>query len=404
MGKKIRLIYRNKDFLFLLSSELISTFGDVFFYTAISWLAFSMTNSTFSVSLLNIADLIPTLLFVMVISIFIDRSNQQRKIMMSIYLIQGIITAALCILVMLGYLNIGMVFIFIFLNSAAASGKNPLINKILVHINHGELAEMNTLLTTGKRIISVIGSLLAGFCADYISFIVFIDFITFILSFILISRINYGEMTSENEETSVLQDTKEIKNYLKTNKNLTWFLLLSFSVSTASLSVMIAFPSISENILKMGSEGYGLLNSVANFSGMVILFLFPVIDKLTKRLEVLIILLGVFTIAFGLSSHILFVLICLMLFEIISALMDVSLPTILQTIISEQMIGRMFGIITILSIVSSIIGQFVFGYLIDHFNTSFILTIAGIYCIFIAFIIKHNMDKFPKLKEKAIVD
>lgn len=404
MGKKIRLIYRNKDFLFLLSSELISTFGDVFFYTAISWLAFSVTNSTFSVSLLNIADLIPTLLFVMVISIFIDRSNQQRKIMMSIYFIQGIITAALCILVVLGYLNIWMVFIFIFLNSAAASGKNPLINKILVHINHGELAEMNTLLTTGKRIISVIGSLLAGFCANYISFIVFIDFMTFILSFILISRINYGEMTSENEETSVLQDTKEIKNYLKTNKNLTWFLLLSFSVSTASLSVMIAFPSISENILKMGSEGYGLLNSVANFSGMIILLLFPVIDKLTKRLEVLIILLGVFTIAFGLSTHIIFVLICLMLFEIISALMDVSLPTILQTIISEQMIGRMFGIITILSIVSSMIGQFVFGYLIDHFNTSFILTIAGIYCILVAFIIKHNMDRFPKLKEKAIVD
>ena len=402
--KKLKTIRQNKDFLFLLSSELISTFGDVFFYTAISWLAFSMTNSTFSVSLLNIADLIPTLLFVMVISIFIDRSNQQRKIMMSIYFIQGIITAALCILVMLGYLNIGMVFIFIFLNSAAASGKNPLINKILVYINHGELAEMNTLLTTGKRIISVIGSLLAGFCADYISFIVFIDFITFILSFILISRINYGEMTSENEETSVLQDTKEIKNYLKTNKNLTWFLLLSFSVSTASLSVMIAFPSVSENILKMGSEGYGLLNSVANFSGMVILLLFPVIDKLTKRLEVLIILLGVFTIAFGLSSHILFVLICLMLFEIISALMDVSLPTILQTIISKQMIGRMFGIITILSIVSSMIGQFVFGYLIDHFDTPLILTIAGIYCIFIAFIIKHKMDKFPKLKEKAIVD
>lgn len=404
MMKKLKTIRQNKDFLFLLSSELISTFGDVFFYTAISWLAFSMTNSTFSVSLLNIADLIPTLLFVMVISIFIDRSNQQRKIMMSIYFIQGIITAALCILVMLGYLNIGMVFIFIFLNSAAASGKNPLINKILVHINHGELAEMNTLITTGKRIISVIGSLLAGFCADYISFIVFIDFITFILSFILISKINYREMASENEETSVLQDTKEIKNYLKTNKNLTWFLLSSFSVSTASLSVMIAFPSISENILKMGSEGYGLLNSVANFSGMVILLLFPVIDKLTKRLEVLIILLGVFTIAFGLSSHILFVLICLMLFEIISALMDVSLPTILQTIISEQMIGRMFGIITILSIVSSMIGQFVFGYLIDHFDTPLILTIAGIYCIFIAFIIKHKMDKFPKLKEKAIVD
>lgn len=141
----------DKNFILLLLSELFTVFGDVFFYTAITWMTFSQSNSTFVISLLDTVDMLPALLFVLFISVQIDRLGNQKKMLMTIYLMQGFVTIVLWIFLIIYGANLYIILLGIFVNSLVASGKNPVVYKIIVSIDKKQMAEKIHCLQQGKK-------------------------------------------------------------------------------------------------------------------------------------------------------------------------------------------------------------------------------------------------------------
>ena len=131
----------DKNFILLLLSELFTVFGDVFFYTAITWMTLSQSNSTFVISLLDTVDMLPALLFVLFISVQIDRLGNQKKMLMTIYLMQGFVTIVLWIFLIIYGANLYIILLGIFVNSLVASGKNPVVYKIIVSIDKKQMAK-----------------------------------------------------------------------------------------------------------------------------------------------------------------------------------------------------------------------------------------------------------------------
>ncbi len=377
MFKTVKSVLRQNDFLYLFLAEIISVFGDVLFFTAIMWFVFSQSNSSTAVGLLKAVDLLPTLLFVFLFGVFIDR-KRSVIIFRIIYIAQGAVVLVLIGAFFSGNVSIPLILTCIFVNALVASGKAPLLNKLLVKINRKNLPEMNTLLAFGKSCCTIGASLLAGLLAENIFLIIVVDLLTFVLAFLLISliKVKVDREAVEKETLSLKGEIIETIMYLKGNKPLLKMIVVFVFIILTGVSCSLSFPVISE-VLNIGNQGFGLLKSVYNGGGLLILFLMPLIKNCQNKIHRFIILSGVMMGGYGIVLNFPIKLVLLLFIGTFSAVTDILFTTFIQKTADEKILGKLFSLITVIAILSSMLGNILYGFLYDALSVQTVMLFSG---------------------------
>jgi len=387
--KQTKEAFREKSFIFLFLAEIITVFGDVLFYTAITWFIYTQSNSTTAISLLNLSDLLPTLLFVFFFGILIDRSSS-RMVFRIIYITQSVVALILIAAFFSGRINLFVILLCVFVNAMVASGKSPLVNKVLVKIGKESLSDRNTILSVGKKICTIVGSLLAGLLAENLFLIIFIDFLTFIGAFAFISRIKLDEEPQRTTQSrSIKEEFRETFLYLNKKRTVLRFILVFVFIIIAGTSITLSMPIVSKEILQMDKEGYGLLKSALSTGGLFVIFLMPLIGKCERKIHWLICVSGLTMILYALGTNLYFNLLILTLTGILSNMADILFTTILQKIIDEKIIGKLFSVIVAVIILSNMVGNIIYGFLFDHFSVRGVLIASGGTFILFAFFLRR---------------
>lgn len=224
-------VFRNRNFTWLWSGQLVSTIGDSLMSLAASIFVFRETGSALSVGLMLVATAAPSLLVGLLAGVYVDRMDRKR-----IMIVADLLRAVLVILIpFLITVHIAWLYIIVALISAIGQFFDPAQESVLPEVaTDEELAAANSFMA-----ISSFGSTAVGFAASgliasqfSIAWAFYIDGLTFLLSALFISfvRIAPLELREKTNFSVVVRNLKAGGKFLFENTVLRSLFIVGFPV------------------------------------------------------------------------------------------------------------------------------------------------------------------------------
>jgi hypothetical protein len=243
-----------------------------------------------------------------------------------------------------------------------------------------------------------------------INIFIFINVISFLLSTILELFIDFNYNKKEYKcnnikNNNILLDMMDGISYLKSNKLvLIMYIFALFLNFFFALGLTIPFPYIVNNILKLPSFEFGILEAMAPIgiiAGSIILSIFPERDKKYKTVicglivqSFIMILLGLSMLPIYLNTNkfIYFLLYIALIFvlEVFSSIVNISVRVTIQRIIPDVIRGRILGFLSTLSLAITPIGLSISGALIDKLPPYILPLLVGLFLTIITAIMSLN--------------
>jgi MFS family permease len=207
-------IFRNRDFRWLWTGDLISQFGSGITSIAASILVYRETGSAMSVGLMLIATALPGFLFGLIAGVFVDRLDRKR-IMLVCEVLRALIV--FMIPVMLPY-GLWWLYILVALSATVTQFFKPAHASVLPDVaSDEELASANSMMS-----VSSVGALGLGFAAAGmimarypVEWAFYIDALTFLLSGAAIALVRIRPLDIKDEDTSIAAVGRNLQTGLR---------------------------------------------------------------------------------------------------------------------------------------------------------------------------------------------
>jgi DHA3 family macrolide efflux protein-like MFS transporter len=224
-------IFRNRNFSFLWSAQLISTIGSALTSLAASILIFRVTGSALSVGLMLMATAAPSLLIGLVAGVYVDRANRKRVLAIA-DIIRGVLVVLIPTLV---EINIAWLYVIVMLTSAVGQFYDPAHESILPEIaSDEELAAANSFMAISGFGSTAIGFAASGLIASRypIAYAFYLDGLSFAISALCILFVAVPPLHVEGETdiATVVHNLKDGARHLLDTPILRSLLIISVPV------------------------------------------------------------------------------------------------------------------------------------------------------------------------------
>lgn len=190
----VRDILRIRDYRLLVSGQAISDIGDGITFLLLLLVINELTGSTSMLALMAIAEAVPQFTVGLMAGVYVDRWNR-RTVMLASDLLRAVMVMAFALVSVVGF--VPLLYVLGFAQSSISTFFRPARGALLARIVPAEgLPAANSLAQASQVLGAVIGAGIAGlifsaFGSGVMGFA--IDSLTFVVSFLLISRIG-GEV------------------------------------------------------------------------------------------------------------------------------------------------------------------------------------------------------------------
>jgi MFS family permease len=377
-------VFRKRDFTLLWFSQLISSIGSSLTDLAAGILIFRETNSALSVGLMLMATALPGLVVGLVAGVFVDRYDR-KKIMIASCLIRMVLVAIIPFAVSL---NLGLLYVIVFINSAVAQFYDPAQESVIPDVaDDEELAAANSFLSISSFGSTAIGFAGAGLLASLASIEIafYVDALTFLVSALLIIFVAV-KPTVVTEATSVRVVVDGLRDGFR-------FMAASPILRNSFISGVPAYFSFglwnvlllpfAINALQATEFEYGLQEGLTSL-GFVVgsLLMAKITDRLREGQWIVIGMLGmgVLGVAYGFATSIAVAIVIVTLSGLLNAPPALARRLILQRNSPREMRGRVFSTFGVLRDVVFLAGMFAAG-LADYVDIRMLVIASGVILI-----------------------
>lgn len=383
-------VFKCRNYSLFFTGQLISRLGVWMQRTAIIWVIYKMTNSILMVGLATFVEQFPSFLLSPIGGIVADRYNRYK-----ILLITQIISALQAILLTIIYFSgFGSLEILLLLglilgiiNAFDVPIRQTMVNDLINDSNKLPSAiAMNSSLNNLTRLV---GPALAGILlAKYGATICFgFNAVSFIAVILCISFIKLPKQEIINSKENIWENLHEGWQYLIKQSDIKNPILLSVLVYMLVTTYNTLQPHFAENVFNGGSVFYGYINAATGL-GALISTLFIASQKNSAYLKQLLffnlILLGLGLVIMSFihifSLYLLLAAICG--FGIMSTMPICN--TIIQTVSSSQMRGRVIGFFTMATLGALPLGSLLIGWITKFVSVELCQAGQGFLCLLIA--------------------
>ncbi|SVC24322.1 uncharacterized protein METZ01_LOCUS277176, partial [marine metagenome] len=161
---------------------------------------------------------------------------------------------------------------------------------------------------------------------------------------VLVIRSKSGAVTSARE--SVIGNLREFGMEVSRNPSLGLLVLLTGGIEILGFSTLALLPSIARDVLKLGADGLGLIQSVGAIGGMIAVSVLALSGEIKSRGSVFLITLLVFGASLawlGQSSSLMMVLAAIIVVNSAMAVSDVLSQGLMQSVVPNDQRGRAAG-------------------------------------------------------------
>tara|TARA_B100000686_G_scaffold139676_1_gene147032 strand:- start:327 stop:1544 length:1218 start_codon:yes stop_codon:yes gene_type:complete len=390
-----------RDFRYYWFSALSFVLGWQILRMVLNWVGYDLTNSAIYLGALGGAMAVGTISVSLIGGVIADRINRKQLLIAT----QTLMTLSVGVLLWLSFVNLMnpwhllvaslLIGIIQGIDMPTRSALIPALIPNKKYLMNG--LALGSAVWQGTR---VFGPSLGGFLIKFVgstsSFAV-VTF-TFFIGTILLRVLKIPHITRESG--NVIQELKNGLVFIGRNALFFNLILLTFVDSFFGIAYMQLLPIFAKDILSVGPDGMGLLMGASAAGGLLGTFTAAVVIQGRWPRLMLIggaAFFGVFVLIFAISTNIWLSLGSLFLSGIFNSLTMITNQTILQTVVPDDLRGRVMGVF---SLTYSLIplGGLQVGILADFLGAEVAVVIGSVVVILfsLSLILKQNFNEAVK--------
>lgn len=380
-----------KTTLFL-ASQTISLFGSSLVQFAIMWYITLETKSGVMMTISIICGFLPAFFLSPFAGVWADRYNRKVIIALSDSFI-AFATLILAILWLLGYKYIWLLFLISCIRSLGSGMQSPAIGAILPQfVPVDKLTRVNGINSTIHSIVSLASPMFSAFLLTVASMevIFFIDVFTALIAVIALVfflKVPPHKKALENNTKHYLDDLKEGIRYILKHKYIKYFFV--FCLLFFFLIAPVSFLTPLQVTRNYGGEYWRLTGIEVAFSvgmilGGVIVSYFRIFKNRIRTMALGSMITAMTTFILGFNILFWFYLFIIFIMGIAVPFFHTNSNVLIQEKVEEEYLGRVFGILTMISSSMVPLGMLIFGALADIVSIEIILLSTGSALIFLS--------------------
>ena len=385
---------KRKNITLLLAGMGVSDLGSAIQSVAIPLFVLQLTSSAISMSMVVFASMVTGILMMPFAGVISDRWNK-RNAMVMMDLTQGVILLVMAVLAYKNMLTMEVLIVTTVFRSGISAFFQTSSDAFFIELAYGDsLRSINSLsrsIDSATQLAGpAIGGMLFGFLG--ITVVLVVNGISYILSGISEMFIEYSHV-KRHDKLSVTSFFTEFGEGIKAIRSIKGFvpMLLFFAVMNMidAPIIPIFLPFVGKEVLGFSATNIGLLTSAYTFgalvSGLLIATLLKKMDS-KKMCYLGIITAPLFQIIFAfmifpqslalIASTMMLLIYSLVLYFMMGftdSLVNVPLMTKIQMIIPEDLRGRAYSVMSIISSVFIPMGFLIYGFLLDYTPPHYLL-------------------------------
>ncbi len=406
-----------KQTALFMTSQALSLFGSSLVSYAIFWRITLDTQSGFMMTLYMIFGFLPTFFLSPFAGVWADRYDRKRLIMLSDGGI-ALATLMLAALFMAGYRDLWLLFIIPFIRALGTAVQSPAVNAFLPQIvPEDRLMKANGLFSSLNSAIMLVSPVVSGALMSVTSFerILMIDVATALAAILVLSGLkvtapakhtSVGEIGSSVSERSELvlnerpasnkqywQELAAGLHYIRSHDYLGRFfgfiaILFLLVTPVAMLTPLQVTRSFGDEIWRLTSIEVSF--SVGMLGGGLLIAAWGGFKNRVRMMAFALLIIGVTTFLLGVVPNFWIYLTIMAVVGLTLPLYNTPATVLLQEKVEAAYLGRVFGIMGMISSGIMPLSMFVYGPLADIIQIEWLLIGSGLMMILLAFSLAAN--------------
>lgn len=336
------------DFFWFWSSYFISNVGSWMQSIAQGWLLFELTSSPFYLGLFSSLRMVLLLCFFVLGGLMSDRW-ERRKVMLWIQVISALTALGLALLVSAKSIQVWHIFVLGAITSTTWAFEQPVRQALIPQLVQREdlvnALALNAVVWNGAGFLgpSLVGLLVGSIGIDGCFYINVVSYLA-VLGALL--RMHVPAIESNARRSTMLQSLRDGFGYVRQEKVITTFLLVSSIFNIFGRSFITLLPVFAKEILRIGASGLGFIAAGPGLGTIMGSFSLAALGRVEARRSILVTILIVFSVSlfvFAASEDFRLAFLCLVLVGALSTVFETLLNTSIQLRVAEAYRGRVMG-------------------------------------------------------------
>jgi DHA3 family macrolide efflux protein-like MFS transporter len=398
-----------KNSILFLTSQSISLIGSMLVQYAITWYITLETKSGIMMTISIISAFLPTFFISPFAGVWADRYNKKLLIILSDSLI-AISTLILAILFLLGYDSIWLLFVTSAIRGVGSGIQTPAINSLLPSlVPSDKLMKISGINGSIQSLIMLICPMVSGALLSMASIeaIFFIDVITAAIAvIILLLFLQTPSQVTEvnNKKVSYFSDLSEGIKYIRSHEYIKKFFL--FCSIFFLLASPVAFLTPLQVTRSFGDGVWRLTTIEITFSvgmmiGGIIMASWGGFKNRIHTMTLSCLLIGASTFALGVIPVFWIYALVMGITGFVMPFFNTPSTVLLQENVEENFMGRVFGVLGMISSIMMPLGMVVFGPLSDMVRIEWLLIVTGVLMFIEAFFLMGDKSLLKVGKAKS---
>lgn len=381
---------RHRNFKLFFFGQIISLPGNWIQSIAMGWLVFRLTDSAFLLGIVGFAAQIPAFFITPLAGVFADKL-ERRKVLLITQLVSMLMALFLATLIFTDYVSVPLIITAAIINGIANAIDNPFRHAFLVNMidDRGDLpnaiALNSTMYNSARFIGPPIGGFLVAYAGEGVCFLVNGLSYMAVITSLLAMRVN--KFQREKDSSSIVSELIGGFKYAWDTAHLRVLLTLVIVVSLLGLPFQVFMPVFAKDILHGDSQTLGILTGALGagaLTGALMLANKASIKKFPNLILTTGLLfatgLGIFTI----SNSLLVSIPAIIITGFGMVTLFAACNTLLQTMVLENMRGRIVALYSMSFMGFTPIGSILMGSITEFAGLQPTLLVAAVLCLFVA--------------------
>lgn len=369
-----------------LASQTVSLFGSSLVQYSIMWYITLSTQSGVMMTISVICGFLPTFFLSPFAGVWADRYNRKKLIMLSDSLI-ALSTLILATLFLMGYEALWLLFVVSGIRALGTGIQTPAVGAFLPQLVPGDkLTKVNASYSTIQSLVMLVSPMLSGALMTMVSieFIFFIDVITAaiaVLILLLFLKVPAHAKALGKQEISYFADMRDGLAYIKNHDYVkTFFLFIAvfmlMAAPVAFLTPLQVTRSFGNDIWRL--TAIEMVFAIGMMAGGIMMASWGGFKNKVHTMVLSNLVIGVCTFALGVIPVFWIYLIVMGLIGVTMPVFNTPSTVLLQEKVEENYLGRVFGVLGMISSSMMPLGMLVFGPIADIIQIEWLLMGTGV--------------------------
>jgi len=379
---------RHRNFRVFYIGQTTSLIGTWMQNLAQGWLVLQLTNSPFWVGLVSACTAVPVLVLSLPAGVWVDRSNKHRLVILGqiMYFVQaGLLTFLVETNVIRAWQVAGIALVVGAINAVEIPARQAFIVEL---VGKDDLTNAIALNSSAFNAARILGPTAAGFLVAHagLSACFGLNTLSFVAVLIALWTMKMPVWTPPvlaRTAAGRLGPIKDGLRFVRRDRKVLALVLHTTALSLLGFPFIVLLPVFARDVLKVGAQGLGVMTAVVGLGALISALGLAVFGSNMRRGRLVAFAgptFGVAVAVFALSRWYPLALAMLLLAGFAMILNNASTNTLLQTLVPDEMRGRVMSIWSLVFVGFGPLGALALGAAAERIGADIAMAIGGTLC------------------------